>query len=289
MLRQKRTVIREEPKSGFALKSKTAPRKKDRKSGSNTEAAETEDPEKMGTEKQRVSAESVIDELRRLGTRENVEGMARFGIRAADVFGVAKPILDQMAKRIGKNHELGLALWATGNHDAKILAGMICEPKKVTPAQMENWVRDFDNWDTCDGTCCHLFVFAAPAWAKAVDWTHRKEEFEKRAGFALAAYLAYRDKTAADRRFLEFLKFIEREADDERNFVRKAVNWALRNIGKRNVRLNAAAIAAGERLRKRESKAARWIAADALRELQSEAVEQRLIRKKANGKSARKK
>jgi 3-methyladenine DNA glycosylase AlkD len=248
----------------------------------------TESTEKMGKEKQAWSAEEVIGELRRLGTRENVEGMARFGIRAVDVFGVSKPKLDGIAKKIGKNHELGLALWATGNHDAKILAGMISEPRRVTAAQMESWVRDFDNWDTCDGTCCHLFVFAAPAWSKAVNWTRRKEEFQKRAGFALAAYLAYRDKTASDAKFGTFLKRIEREADDDRNFVRKAVNWALRNIGKRNVRLNAAAIATGERLRKRESRAARWIAADALRELQSDAVQERLGRKKHDDKSARK-
>ena len=233
------------------------------------------------------SADGVIAELRRLGTRKNVEGMARFGIRAVDVFGVSKPKLDGLAKKIGKNHELGLALWATGNQDAKILAGMICQPERVTAAQMENWVRDFDNWDTCDGTCCHLFVFAAPAWSKAVSWTRRKEEFPKRAGFALAAYLAYRDKTAKDAPFVKFLKSIEREADDERNFVRKAVNWALRNIGKRNLRLNAAAIATGERLRKRESKAARWIAADALRELRGDAVQERLRRKKTGGKNAR--
>jgi 3-methyladenine DNA glycosylase AlkD len=220
-----------------------------------------------------------VEELRRAGTRRNVEGMARFGIRAVKVFGVSKPKLDVLARKIGENHKLALALWETGIHDAKILAGMIDQPAKVTAAQMEAWVRDFDNWDTCDGTCCHLFVFAAPAWAKAVAWTCCKEEFKKRAGFALAAYLAYRDKSAKDRKFLEFLKIIEREADDDRNFVRKAVNWALRNIGKRNRKLNRAAIAAVERLRKRESRAARWIAADAMRELRSEAVQARLRRK----------
>jgi 3-methyladenine DNA glycosylase AlkD len=230
-----------------------------------------------------LNAAHLLEELRRLGTRTNIEGMARFGIVAADVFGVSKPKLDAIARRIQKNHELGLALWATGNHDAKILAGMICEPQKVTAAQMESWVRDFDNWDTCDGTCCHLFVFAEAAWAKAVSWTQRNDEFQKRAGFALVAYLAYRDKTAADGKFREFLKIIEREADDERNFVRKAVNWALRNIGKRNLRLNTAAIATGERLRKRESRAARWIAADALRELRSEAVQARLQNKERSG------
>jgi 3-methyladenine DNA glycosylase AlkD len=218
----------------------------------------------------------VVGELRRLGTRHNVEGMARYGIRAKKVFGVSKPKLDALARKIGKNHALGLKLWSTGIQDAKILAGLISEPGKVTASQMELWVRDFDNWDSCDGTCCHLFVFANAAWPKAFSWTKRKDEFQKRAGFALAAYLAYRDKSAGDARYLSFLKVIEREAGDERNFVRKAVNWALRNIGKRNLRLNRAAIATARRLRKKESRAARWIAADALRELEGEAVQGRL-------------
>lgn len=225
------------------------------------------------------TAKKVIDELRRTGTRRNVEGMARFGIRPTKAFGVAKPKLDVLARKIGRNHGLAQELWATGFHDAKILAGMIDEPSKVSAGQMEAWVRDFDNWDTCDGTCCHLFVFAAPAWKKAIAWTRRKKEFQKRAGFALAAYLAYRDKAASDYKFLKVLKIIEREAGDERNFVRKAVNWALRNIGKRNLKLNRAAIATGERLRQRESRSARWIAADALRELRGEAVQVRLRRK----------
>ena len=190
----------------------------------------------------------VVAELRRLGTKRNVEGMARYGIRAKKVFGVSKPKLDALAKKIGKNHALGLELWATGIQDAKILAGLISEPRKVTAAQMALWVRDFDNWDSCDGTCCHLFVLADAAWEKAFAWTKRKEEFQKRGGFALAAYLAYRDKAAADSRYLKFLKVIEREAGDERNFVRKAVNWALRNIGKRNLKLNRAAIATASRL-----------------------------------------
>jgi 3-methyladenine DNA glycosylase AlkD len=222
------------------------------------------------------NVERVVAELRRLGTKHNVEGMARYGIRAKKVFGVSKPKLDALAKKIGKNHALGLELWSTGIQDAKILAGLISEPEKVTGAQMELWVRDFDNWDSCDGTCCHLFVFADGAWEKAFAWTKRKEEFQKRGGFALAAYLAYRDKTAADSKYLKFLKVIEREAVDERNFVRKAVNWALRNIGKRNVRLNRAAIATAKRLGGKESRSARWIAADALRELQGEAVQARL-------------
>ena len=222
------------------------------------------------------SVERIVAELRRLGTKRNVEGMARYGIRAEKVFGVSKPKLDALARKIGKNHALGLELWSTGIQDAKILAGLISEPGKVTASQMELWVRDFDNWDSCDGTCCHLFVLARPAWPKAFAWTKRKEEFQKRGGFALAAYLAYRDKSASDGKYLTFLKVIEREADDDRNFVRKAVNWALRNIGKRNRRLNRAAIATARRLRKRESRAARWIAADALSELEGEAVQARL-------------
>ncbi len=225
------------------------------------------------------NVERVVGKLRGLGTRRNVDGMARYGIRAAKVFGVSKPKLDALAKKIGKNHALGLALWSTGIQDAKILAGMISEPGMVTAAQMELWVRGFDNWGSCDGTCCHLFVFAEPAWEKAIAWTRRREEFQKRAGFALVAYLACRDKSAGNGKFLEFLKIIEREANDDRNFVRKAVNWTLRNIGKRNLRLNTAAIATGERLRKRGTRAARWIAADALRELRSDAVHARLRRK----------
>jgi len=156
---------------------------------------------------------------------------------------------------------------------------LISEPEKVTAEQMEQWVLDFDNWDVCDGTCCHLFVDAKPAWKKAFAWSKRKKEFEKRAGFALAAYLAVHDKAASDARFKEFLKDIERESWDERNFVRKAVNWSLRNIGKRNQRLNREAIACAERIRQSGTRAGRWTATDALRELKSEAVQDRLRRK----------
>jgi 3-methyladenine DNA glycosylase AlkD len=219
-----------------------------------------------------------VAELVRHGNQRNVEGMARFGIRAKKVCGVSKPQLDAIAKRIGKNHELGLKLWKTGIHDARLLGMLISESSQVTAQQMERWVRDFDNWDVCDGTCCHLFVDASPAWEKAFEWTKRKGEFEKRAGFALAAYLAIHDKEASDAEFRKFLKSIEREAWDDRNFVRKAVNWALRNIGKRNPNLNRYAIAAAERIRRKGSPAGRWIASDALRELKSEAVQRRLQR-----------
>lgn len=207
--------------------------------------------------------------------------MARFGIVAKNVLGVRKPAMDELARHVGRNHQLALELWRTGVHDARILAGMIDEPECVTSSQMEQWVRNFDNWDVCDGTCCHLFVLAAPAWEKAISWTSRKPEFQKRAGFALLAYLAYRDKKAPDSKFERLMPLLLREAVDERNFVRKAVNWALRNIGKRNLRLNAVAIRTAERMRNMNSRSARWIAADALRELKSDTVQARLRRKKA--------
>ena len=228
------------------------------------------------TSQRRSTCRECLAELRRLGTRRNVDGMARFGIRAKNAYGVSKPKMDLLAKRIGKDHQLALQLWNSGVHDARILAGLVDEPKLVTLSQMEHWVRDFDNWDVCDGTCCHLFAHTAFAWQKAVAWSAKSAEFQKRAGFALMAYLAVHDKQAADRRFIRLLPTIRREACDPRNFVRKAVNWALRQIGKRNLRLNLVAIREAERIRKMDSAAARWIAADALRELRSEAVQRRL-------------
>ncbi|HUI73409.1 MAG TPA: DNA alkylation repair protein [Candidatus Acidoferrum sp.] len=223
----------------------------------------------------------VLRELRKLGTKRNVDGMAGFGIVAKNVYGVSKPKMDELARRIGRNHALAVKLWTTSVHDARILAGMIDDPTRVTGKQMESWVRDFDNWDICDGTCCHLFVFAKPAWEKAIRWTSRKAEFEKRAGFALIAYLAYRDKAAPDAKFKRVLSLLARQAWDERNFVRKAVNWALRNIGKRNKTLNGAAIRAAEEIHEQDSRPARWIASDALRELRSSAVQKRLRKKAA--------
>ena len=241
-------------------------------------------PGSENPEKPVWTVESALRVLERHGKKRNVEGMARFGIRAKVVYGVSKPKLDEIVKRIGKNHSLGLALWETGIHDARLLGMLISRPEEVTKEQMERWVRDFDNWDVCDGTCCHLFAGSKPAWKKAFEWGRRKKEFEKRAGFALAAYLAVHDKAAADAPFLKYLRVIEREAWDERNFVRKAVNGALRNIGKRNRRLNREAIRSAERIRKEGTRAGRWIAADALRELRSEAVQQRLGRKRKRPK-----
>jgi 3-methyladenine DNA glycosylase AlkD len=233
----------------------------------------------MKTRARTYTVSSVLRELRALADPKVRVQMAHFGVHVENAFGISAPRLHRLAKAIGKNHALARQLWATGHHEARLLAALIDDPTKVTEAQMERWARDFDAWDVVDGTCCYLFVHAEPAWGKAVEWSRRKEEFVKRAGFALMAYLAYKDKAALDSRFLRLLSIVRREARDERNFARKAVNWALRNIGKRNVRLNRAAIRTAEQIRRADSRAARWVAADALRELRSAAVQKRLRRK----------
>jgi 3-methyladenine DNA glycosylase AlkD len=204
--------------------------------------------------------------------------MAYFGVNVPKAHGVSAPVLHALARRIGKHHALAQQLRSSGIHEARILATLIGEPHKVTAAQMERWARDFDSWDIVDAACCYLYAAVRSAWRHVENWSSRREEFVKRAAFSLAAYLSYKDKQAPDARFERFLRVIEREAHDERNFVRKAVNWALRNIGKRNLRLNRSAIRAAERIRTQESRSARWIAADALRELRSDAVQRRLRR-----------
>jgi 3-methyladenine DNA glycosylase AlkD len=222
---------------------------------------------------------SVLRDLRALADPKIRAKMAYFGVHVEKAHGISVPELRRLAKKIGKNHELANQLWASGIHEAKCLAAMIGEPEKVTAAQMDRWARDFDSWDVVDGTCCDLFVHSGPAWKKAVEWSGRKEEFVKRAGFSLMAYLSYKDKTAPDAKFLRMLEIIRRESRDDRNFVKKAVNWALRNIGKRNRSLNRAAIRAAQKIRALDSSTARWIAADAIRELTSPAVQHRLAKK----------
>jgi len=207
--------------------------------------------------------------------------MAYFGVHVPKAHGISAPVLHQFAKHIGKDHGLAQQLWKTSIHEAKILATLIGEAEKVTAAEMDQWARDFDAWDVVDAACCYLYAHAKPAWNKATAWSRRREEFVKRASFSLIAYLSYKDEAAPDARFVRFLRVIEREAHDERNFVKKAVNWALRNIGKRNKRLHREAIRAAERIRLQDSRAARWIAADALRELKTAAVQKQLQRKTA--------
>lgn len=181
-----------------------------------------------------------------------------------------------MAKKIRKNHELAQKLWASKIHEARLLVGFIDDPKQVTEKQMESWVNDFDSWDVCDQVCMNLFDKNPLAYSKAVEWAGRKEEFIKRAGFALMAVLAFHDKKASDKEFEKFFPIITKGSTDERNFVKKAVNWALRQIGKRSLYLNKKAVAAAKEIQKIESKSARWIAADAIRELESEAVQNKL-------------
>ncbi len=224
---------------------------------------------------------AVLRELKALGDPRVRAKMAYFGVDVPRAQGVSAPVLHALAKRIGKDHRLAQQLWASGIHEARILTALIGESEKVTAVEMERWVRDFDAWDVVDTACCYLYAKARPAWRKATEWSRRREEFAKRASFSLVAYLSYKDKVAPDDCFARFLRAIEREAHDERNFVKKAVNWALRNIGKRNVRLNREAIQAAERIRQQGSRSARWIAADALRELKSDAVQKRLRRKTA--------
>ncbi len=205
--------------------------------------------------------------------------MARFGIRPGQVLGIKVPVLRKMAKEVGKNHELALALWQSGLHEARILAALVAEPDRVTEDLMEAWVLDFDSWDVCDQVCSNLFDRTPMAYHKALEWSQREAAFVKRAGFVMMAALALHDKAAPDAKFQPFFPAIHREAGDERNFVKKAVNWALRQIGKRNPALNMEAIQVAETIQALDSRSARWIAADALRELRSSKVQERLARK----------
>jgi 3-methyladenine DNA glycosylase AlkD len=202
--------------------------------------------------------------------------MARFGINSKNTYGVPIPTLRKMAKEIGKNHRLAQKLWSSGPRDARILASMIENPEEVSVEQMERWVRDFDSWDVCDQCCSNLFDKTQFAYQKAVEWSIRDEEFVKRAGFVLMACLAVHDKKAKDEALLRFLPIIKGGATDDRNFVKKAVNWALRQIGKRNPILNQKAVETATEIYRLNTRSARWIASDALRELNGEAVQRRL-------------
>jgi len=227
-------------------------------------------------------AREIIKKLKSLSNPEAVKGMARYGINQDKNLGVSIPDLRQVARETGKNHELANELWATGIHDARILAGMIDGPDEVTEEQVERWVADFNSWDICDQVCMNLFEKLPFAYKKAVQWSSREREFEKRAGFALMAVLSVRDKKAGDEKFESFLPFIKKESTDNRNYVKKAVNWALRQIGKRNIVLNKFAIKTAEEIHSIDSKSAKWIASDALRELKNEKVQKMLIKKEKN-------
>ena len=223
-----------------------------------------------------MQPKDVITELKSMRDAESAAGMARYGIRADRALGVSIPELARLAKKIGKNPKLANELWSSALHEARILACMIEDPQQITADQLDHWVADFDSWDLCDQCCNRLFRKTPFARQKALAWANRPEEFVKRAGFVLMAVLAVHDKKATDQQFDAFFRHIKTSAGDERNFVKKAVNWALRQIGKRNLPLNQKAIAVAEEIQQLDSRTARWVAGDALRELRSENVQKRV-------------
>ena len=217
-----------------------------------------------------------LEWLERRGTKKNRDGMARYGIVADKVFGVSMGTMQSLAKELGRDHKLSEALWKTGWYEARMLASLVGEPDRVTPAQMERWAKSFDNWAVCDTATFVLWDRTSHAWGKVREWSGRKEEFVKRAAFAMLASLTVHDKKAPDEPYLAGLKLVEREAVDDRNFVKKAVNWALRSIGKRSPALNKASIDVARRLAESPDSAPRWVGKDALRELTSPSVQRRV-------------
>ena len=226
----------------------------------------------------RDRVEDVFATLERRGTKRTRDGYARYGITVTKAFGVPVATIQQIAKGIGRDHELALALWDTGWYEARMLTAFIDEPVRVTAAQMDRWARDFDNWAICDTLCFHLFDRTQHAWPKVTQWSTRRGEFVKRGAFALLASLSLHDKTSPDKPFLQGLRIVEREATDARNFVRKAVSWALRTTGRRNKALNAASVETARRLVESPDAAALSTGKEALRELTSPAVLKKLER-----------
>lgn len=227
-----------------------------------------------------ATVEDVMEQLQSKAKPDQLEGMARFGIVGEKRLGVSVPDMRKIAKEIGKDHQLALDLWDTRVPEGMIVAGMVAEVDKLTEQQMEAWVVDINSWDVCDQVCMNLFEKSPLAEKKIYDWSEREEEFVKRTAYALIACLAWHDKKAGDEDFIKYFPVILAGATDNRNFVKKAVNWALRNIGKRNLVLNKAALELAYRIKEIDAKSARWIASDAIRELESEKVQERL-RKKA--------
>lgn len=199
--------------------------------------------------------------------------MARYGIRPAKAYGVAAPVIRSIAKELGRSTELASSLWSTGVLEARGVAALIADPQQIPEEEVERWVREFDCWAVCDSACLALLWKTPFAWRKVREWSRREPEYERRAAFALLAALAVHDKKAADKQFHAALKLISKAAHDERNFVKKAVNWALRQIGKRNPELREAAIEIAESLTVSESRSARWIGRGALRELRRGTVQ----------------
>ena len=235
-----------------------------------------------------ADVDEVVAWLKTQGTSATRTSMARYALPADKAFGVSVGVLQRQAKQLGRSHDLAAGLWATGWYEARMLAAFIDEPARVTPAQMDAWCRDFDSWGICDTVCMHLFDRTPHAWKKATVWSRRRDEFVKRAAFALLASLALHDRTTGDAPFLNGLVLIERAATDERNFVRKGVNWALRGIGERNHALHAAALDVAERLAASDDSTSRWIGRDALRQLERPVVRRRLDAREARAAKIRK-
>ncbi len=227
-------------------------------------------------EKNDVNVDKVIARLKRLGTKKTRDGMARYAIPSDNAFGVSVGDIRKLGKQLGRNHDLAQALWDTGWYEARMLASFVDDPAQVTPAQMDRWCRDFDSWAIVDTICFHLFDRTPHAFVKVKAWSNRRNEFEKRAAFALLASLGVHDKNASDESFAKCLPLIERAATDERNFVKKGVSWALRVIGRRSKELNQSAVSLSKRLYASEEPVARWVGRDALKELTSPAVIRRL-------------
>jgi 3-methyladenine DNA glycosylase AlkD len=223
-----------------------------------------------------MNVKQTISELKKYAKKENREGMARFGINVDKALGVSVYDTRKVARKIKTDHKLALELWKTDIHEARMLATMIADPNKVTERLMDSWVRDFNSWDICDQTCLNLFDKTKFYDKKIKEWSKREEEFVKRAGFALIATSVWHLREVPDKEFLQFLPIIKREATDPRNFVKKAVNWSLRQMGKRSKFLNKHCLKTAREIAKIDSKAAKWIAKDAIRELESEAVKKRL-------------
>lgn len=222
------------------------------------------------------NAGEIITYLKSISKPAHLQGMQKFGINSARALGVSIPQLRAVAKKIKTNHILALELWKTGVHEARILASMISDPAQVTAGQIDSWVKDFDSWDLCDQVCGNLFDRTVHVIDKVEKYSASKKEFVKRAAFTIMAEYAVHNKTAPDKVFINWLKIIEREAGDERNFVTKAVNWALRGIGKRNKTLNAEALKAAKNILTQNTKPAKWVASNAIKELESEPVKKKV-------------
>ena len=215
-----------------------------------------------------ASVQDVLHMLQSHARPGAVEGMARFGMTPDARMGVSVPDMRRIAKTVGRDHALALALWETGIPEARILASMVDDPAQLTDSQMEAWVADFNSWDVCDQVCMNLFDKSPLAWQKVGQWARRDEEFVRRAAFALIACLAWHDKAAPDEAFIRLFPVIKAGATDGRNFVKKAVSWALRQVGKRNANLRRAALDTAREIGQMDAKPARWIAADVIRELE---------------------